>query len=304
MNKIKTLNAKRLVAVFTAMLIAVLSLSYTGNKTEATNGVRKYYVYDAKTAEKLDAYSLSPLPYSLNSRSVIGTDERVIDWSKSGVVKIMNSHDFIGNGFVVSDHVIATAAHCLFSISKGPFKISEILLFDNNGKVTLHATPVEYHFPEEFAKDTNNEMYDYGLISVKEDLSAYACFELGSVLPSFADSNPAITVAGFPKDKKDSMGNLTNTHTRHTMYSGDGVVSEINYYDSMFYSADTADGNSGGPVYLTESLNGETYYTVVAIHAYQSHKKGDIDHSAGNHGLCITTDLINFYKANQCIYWE
>lgn len=290
MNKIMIADVKKITAVFIAMIIAVLSLSYTGNRAEALNTSRKYYVYNAKTGNKKSEYTLNPVSSINNSRSVIGEDERVIDWTKSGVVKLITDKG-LGSGFVVSDHVIATAAHCVDNQ-----KISEILLFDNNGNVTLHATPVDYHIPYEYIR-ANDETYDYALITVKEDLSSYACFDLGVPLKSFANKKTAVTVTGFSADKKASDGNYTNTSTMHMMYSANGIVNKIDDSDLMFYTADTAGGNSGGPVYITESYDGRTYYTVVAIHAYRPHDDG-IDHSAGNHGTCITTDLIHFYTAN------
>ena len=54
---------------------------------------------------------------STNARAVIGDDTRVVDFSKSGVVKInftaSNGESYWGTGFVVDEHTIATAAHCV-----------------------------------------------------------------------------------------------------------------------------------------------------------------------------------------------
>lgn len=295
MSKIKILNAKSCVAVFTAVLMMILSLSYTSNnQTDAANTNREYYVYNAKTGSYKTKYTLNAFYSESSTRAVIGNDERVIDWTKSGIVKIMNSTNYIGTGFVIGDHTIATAAHCAYNN-----KISEILLFDNNGNITLHATPVEYHIPYEYTKysptaDGREEKYDYALITVKEDLSNYACFNLGVPLDSFANKKSVITVTGFPVDQ-------SNSHTKHTMYSSNGIVTKM-YDDLMYYNADTYKGNSGGPVYITESLHGNTYYTVVAINAYSPHDY-DIDHSYGNHGAYITTDMIHFYNKNSNINW-
>lgn len=297
MNEVKFLNIRRCVAVFMAMLITVLSLSYTNNNhANATNSSITYFVYDAKTAEKIPNrnYILTKLGSSDNKRTVIGEDERVIDWTKSGVVKIMNSSSYIGSGFVVSDHVIATAAHCAYNE-----KISEILLFDNSGNVTLHATPVESHIPYNYCKNNEDETYDYALITVKEDLSDYACFDLGVPLNCFANSKPVVSVTGFPGTiGKPGEKTTVNTHTKHMMYTGNGIVKKINDSNLIFYEADTIGGNSGGPVYITESFKGKTYYTVIAIHAYGTHD----DHMDGNHGTCMNTDLIHFYN-NKNIQW-
>ena len=309
MSKIKTLNVKRCVAVFMAVLMMVLSLSYTNNNnyTDASNNRQQYYVYDAKTGDKIDGYYLDSVPLENNSRTVIGDkDERGIDWSKSGVVKVIDNTGSY-SGFVVGDHVIATAAHCVYSNKeKESSKINKVLLFDTNGTVTLEATPVEYHIPSLYINDNRkiSEIYDYALISVKEDLSAYACFDLGVPLESFANGNPVVTVTGFP----GVIGVFpdwirVNTDAEHMMYSGNGIVTNIDNKDLLFYEADTMGGNSGGPVYITESLNGKTYYTVVAIHT-QGTDCSTVGHSIANHGTCITTNLIHFYKQNEYIFWE
>lgn len=290
--KANVVNVKKVTAVAIAFLMMILSVVYANSKSEAANTTRKYFVFDAKTSEKIDDYTLNALQSEDNSRSVIGDDERVIDWTKSGVVKLMNSTGYIGSGFVIGDHIIATAAHCAYNQ-----KISEILLFDNSGNITMHATPVEYHVPLDYINNLTDqsqfkyENYDYALISVKEDLSAYACFNLGVPLDSFMNSNANLTVTGFPGE--------FNTHTKHMMYSGNGKVCGGDN-SLMYYNTDTSGGNSGGPVYITESAYGETYYTVVAIHAYRPHG----NHNKGNHGTRITTDLINFYKTNKYILWE
>lgn len=310
MSKIKVLNAKRCVAVFMAALMMILSLSYTSNnQTDAANSRRQYYVFNAKTGVKTGSYYLNPVQSVNNSRSIIGNDDRVINWDKSGVVKLRTYYEdvavdttypYIASGFVVDDHTIATAAHCVYDQI-----IKDILLFDDDGNVTLQATPVEYHYPSEFIKhELNNdykeyqkyEKYDYALITVKEDLSSYTHFNLGVPLNSFFSSNSNVTVTGFPGDANGTKN--VNTQTKHMMYTANGQVINSND-DLMYYNTDETSGESGAPVYITESLNGNTYHTVVAINARSKHD----EHKDGNHGAYITTDLIHFYNKNPNIKW-
>jgi len=303
MSRLKVLNAKRAVAVFMVVLMTILSLSYTSNnQTDAANTTRRYYVYNAKTGDYKRWYDLSPVDSSNNTRSVIGNEERIIDWTKSGVVKLISygeGYYSIGSGFVVGDHVIATAAHCAYNKeNKKGTAISKILLFDTNGSVTLEATPIESNIPYDYKRyadknDNNNAtLYDYALITVKEDLSSYACFDLGAPLDSFNNSNSVVTVTGFPgKWGKPGEEVTVNTDTKHMMYSGNGKVSG-GKEEIIYYQTDTSGGNSGGPVYITESIPGyDPYYTVVAIHTFGNNGNG-------NHGTRITTDLIHFYSAN------
>lgn len=289
MIKTSVLKFKKIVAVFMAMLLMMLSFSYTANdNSDAANSSRSYKVYHASTGHYLREYTLAPLNTSDNSRAVIGTDERVIDWTKSGVVKIINTDTSIGSGFVVDEHTIATAAHCLYDYRSGMYSnISEILLFDTSGNIEQNIIPIEYHIPTEYI--TNHKTsYDYALITVEEDLSEYMCFELGVSLDSFVngETNATVYVTGFPERVA---GEIVNNHTKHMMYTGNGKICSGGNGENglLYYNADTSGGNSGGPVYITESLNGKTYHTVVAVHT-----------TGGNHGVCMTTDLIHFYKAN------
>lgn len=305
MNEVKFLNIRRCVAVFMAMLITVLSLSYTNNNhANATNSSITYFVYDAKTAEKIPNrnYILTKLSSSDNTRAVIGDDDRVIDWTKSGTVKIITNTGF-GSGFVVSDHVIATAAHCVYDYKNSTGKsVSKILLFDSNGNQTISVTPVEYHVPFTFINAVADHNYrttsDYALITVSESLENYNNFSLGVPLTSFDNSHSVVTVTGFPGTVEKSGKEVTvNTTTTHMMYSGNGQIYSGD--DELIrYTADTSSGNSGGPVYITESFNGETYYTVVGINI--AHPV--VTDPEFNIGTRMTTDLIHFYN-NKNIQW-
>lgn len=304
MSKIKILNAKRGVAVFMAVLMMILSLSYTNNKqTDAVNTDRTYYVFDAKTCvQKTNrTYTLEAFYSESNARNIVGeTDNRKPGWVNSGVVKIMNSTNYIGTGFVVGDHTIATAAHCAYNES-----ISKILLFEtdknNNLTNTLNLTPVECHIPYNYING-NLTHYDYALITVKEDLSDYA-FNLGVPLDSCIEKAVRITSAGFPS-KIGTEGNeiTVNTATQHMMYSSNGHI--VQGYPSwgtdryrIAFTADTSKGNSGGPVYITEIIPGESKpcYTVIGICTHSG-----ID---SNIATRITTDLIHFYNKNSNIKW-
>ncbi len=261
------------------------------------NSSSRYRVFNAKTGEELilKNYTLTESKKfyndsnnSISTRSVIGTDDRVTDWSKNGVVKIMGSNAFIGSGFVVGNHTIATAAHCVNNKS-----LSTIILFDNNGNKT-NATPVEYHVPEMYY---SSNQYDYALITVEEDLSDYMQFDLGAVLNYSPSHNNAVTNTGFPGTIQKSDGTFTtvNDGSIHNMYSSTGSIIGIN--DKYFYhTVDTSHGDSGSPVYYTETINGQTYYTVVGIHV-----RGDsnpFDDIERNEATRITTELIRFYKQN------
>lgn len=263
------------------------------------NASSRYRVFDAKTSSELilKNYTLTESTKyyndsnsSISTRSVIGTDDRVIDWTKNGVVKIMGSNGFIGSGFVVGEHTIATAAHCVNNKS-----LSTIKFFYNNGTLAMDATPVEYHIPEKYYSNTRD--YDYALITVEEDLSDYMQFDLGAVLNYSPSHDNAITNTGFPESiqKSDGTNIIVNDEDNHNIYSATGSI--IGTKDRFFYhTADTSGGDSGSPIYYTENINGQTYYTVVGIHVRRDTNFNDgID---ANEATRVNTELIRFYNQN------
>lgn len=284
------LNLKKITSIVVAFVVLALSVCLYSSNTSAANTAQTYSVYSATSGTFLRSYTLDSLPSGNNVRGVIGSDDRVIDWTKSGVVKITLTSGLFATGFVVGEHIIATAGHVVYANT-----IADILLFDNEGRNTLHATPVEFHVPNAYI---NNTVGDYALITVEEDLSDYACFYLGAAMDNIADNSQAVSVTGFPEYVNDIK---VNSLTEHCMYTGNGVITAINELNELQYNADTSSSNSGGPVYITESRCGYTYYTVLAIHTGRA-----ID-SNGNmvycYGTRVTTDLLHFYNNNSNLNW-
>ncbi|WP_290774206.1 trypsin-like peptidase domain-containing protein [Anaerofustis sp.] len=271
----------------------IVTLASPAAETPQGDSSSRYRVFNAKTREELilKNYTLTESTKyyndsnnSISTRSVIGTDDRVIDWSKNGVVKIVTADGMIGSGFVVGKHTIATAAHCVNNKS-----LSNIILFDNNGNDT-NATPVEYHIPQMYY--TYADKYDYALITVEEDLSDYMQFDLGTVRNYSPSRNIAVTNTGFPGEIENPDGTtirVNDDENLHNLYSSTGSV--VSTYDKYFcHTADTSGGDSGSPVYYTETINGQTYYTVIGIQV-----GGGTDN---NKAMRITTELIRFYNQN------
>jgi len=272
---------KSAVSIIAALLIFMLSITFYADRSNASNTSRRYYVFNPSNSNYIRDYDIEPLPENINTRGVIGEDTREVDWSKSGVVKIMKKNHYLGTGFVVSDHVIATAAHVVMNQS-----LTEILLFDNEGNVTMHATPVEVHVPLNHFLLTRPESddYDYALVTVKEDLSSYANFNIGVAMDSLENSDLPIKVTGFPDDK--------NNFTNHIMASSIGNVGKV-LDCHIIHNVDTSGGNSGSPVYIEESRCNKTYNTVFAIHV-----GGSISYPGWNTAIKITTDIMQFYVNN------
>ena len=290
------LNFKKILSVFTAIAVMCICTCDFSVNTKATNTGRTYQVFDVESSYYLYTYALNPLDSVVNTRSVIGTDDRFEDWSKNGVVKLISTTGGIGSGFVVDDHVIATAAHCVYDYESGVQEASRILLFNGEDSEPVEATPVEVHVPNDFINanimpgDDYQNVSDYALITVKEDLSDYACFNLGAVLDSFDKNNTNISVTGFPGIVNEN--DVVNTSTIHNMYTGNGKITSL-ASEKLYHNADTSGGNSGGPLYITETRSDKTYYTVIGIHV-----------ASDNSATRITTDQLHFYCNNPYLNWE
>ena len=279
-----------------------------------------YNVYNAQTGAYLRNYSLT-VPDDNNSgskgsvdnnktendRGIVGpTDDRIQDWSNRGAAKIMCSTSewgagYRGSGFVVGPHIIATAAHVVFDTTDDyAFKLSEILLFDANQ--TSHSfTPVEYHVPSSFINSSEyTSTNDYALITVEEDLTNYNSFILGSITDTAASNQLEVKTVGFPQCLYSNIQSnsvydttLINDGTNHDERLSTGNVT-YTYSNIIRFNADTSPGNSGGPIYVDETLNGIDYQTVVGINVSQPYAL----YAPYNTGVRFNALILKFYKGN------
>ncbi len=107
-------------------------------------------------------------------------------------------------------------------------------------------------------------------------------------------SSLQVSLTGFP-------GELNNNNTgSNTMYTGTGNVSNGTNM-RLYYTADSTGGNSGGPVYITETRLDKTYYTVIGINVSGISQNGV---PLYNSAIRINTDLLHFYCNNPNLSWE
>ena len=271
----------------------------------------KYYkhVYDNP---KLDTtYDLSmtesAFPTSVSSPDmIVDTDDRIpeksVDFS-TGIVYLDNGC----TGFVVGDHVIATAAHCVYKVEDESWLCS-YFMFPNevNAKGELQvntATAKQYKFKEAHLESLykNNKVYDrtkdYALITVAEDLSNCYHFNLGIPYDMYSSpvfGNYNLYVTGFP-------GEHTTNNVAH-LYTGFGKLYSGKEYrpDMLCYTTDTTGGNSGSPVYIKENVSTQSQdYNLITVIGV--HDGGIGTNIKANNGVYFTPIHLKFYLNNNNI---
>lgn len=248
---------------------------------DALSGPRTYYKLDC-TTNTLTTYGLMT---SVNAPAAAADSPDALEPMVSqdpfyavngngmdGIVKI-SSIECNGTGFVVGDHVIATCAHNVYEDKNKDKALSsnevysniKIQMCDTDGNLTKTTYTVkEVHFPKSYVQYASI-MFDYALLTVSEDLSAYTHFNLGVLNPDTLNDmeNVPIFVSGFPY----------HYGVYNRIYTSKGCSSDgFDSTEHMFYYTNrTESGMSGAPVYTVTDyyVNGVLQYrsnTVLAIH--------------------------------------
>ncbi|MGN0592818.1 MAG: trypsin-like serine protease [Ruminococcus sp.] len=227
-------------------------------------------------------------------------DDRV-PASETSVVMLSNG----GTGFIIDNHVIATAAHCVYNKDTSSFDSAINVVVKNadctNVLKTVSAkeahvcttyitTPLSN--PDEFCK------YDYALIYVEEDLSQYGMFDLGIPSDEFMTSNSEVIVSGFP-------AYVNGVCVWGTRYNATGNIVDIRDYEAaeientiirnhqIQYTTYMSGGQSGGPVYITSTFGSQVRYTAIGINTSGA--------EPNFFGTRMTTTLLRFYYNNDYI---
>lgn len=282
----KDLQEIKKIVIKTAQTQSVRSVDTTMTTAQETT---RYYKYNAQTGNFINYYDLAPVPNispsGVSTQLIIGNDDRVIDYSKSGIVKVHKA-GYTSTGFVVGNHTILTAAHCVFRSSD-----IQYTLYNSDGTEKATYNAVSYHVPEKHIHDIKNPEYDYAIITVAEDLSSYKCFNIGVCRDGIVTPNPDIYVTGFAYDPSPSRPELEKK-----MVTGSGKFTEnIDGHKILpkilHYNTDTIGGTSGSPIYVKDS-NG--IMTVIGIHT------GSISNSTltYNRGRRIDSNVLHFIYNN------
>lgn len=275
--------------------------------TVSNMGIRRYFAYNYATND-IESYSLTVRSVTTFASGTEDEDDRVRDTDTS-VVQITPSG---GTGFIVGDHVIATAAHCVYSHSTSDFvEDIEIVVrgvpYGSGSAEIDRFTAVETHVPATFIEATNTdvrEMYDYALIYVEEDLSQYGIFDLGVPSDEFMSTEASVTLSGFPSETASNP-----SAQNQGLYKDTGVVLDIGELanDLLDYqlitNAYASGGDSGGPIYMTTTIDDIEYRTVIGVFTSVGNMDYDNDDAAEHvsYGTRITSALLRFYCNNEYI---
>lgn len=273
---------------------------------------RTYRKYNCSTGTESTAYTLSlsslnaapPIPQQLQTQVEQTRSFTIMDDTR--FVRVFSSGGVIGTGFIVSEHIIATAAHVVFSKANNCFIFSSVkgLTFSgsnpNSNEHTLNAVSV--HVPSAYYTCASNETfkYDYALIYVSDELDDN--FDFGLPLEGMS--------TGFPTVSKGLVPIKYMINPNETPYTGNWVypcyaegtfaafgapkVDNSSEYEFADYLLSTScehhSGQSGGATSVTTTGSSNTYETIIGIHHGARHSKS-IE-------VRLTRPILQFYLNN------
>ena len=189
----------------------------------------------------------------MTSASVRGLPHRCV-----GVIYAWEGGKLIlGTGFLLASNLVVTVAHNLYSReSKGYLK--NLVFYpgvsgEHNQKNGLKI--IDWRLPQEYisAEGLDPIKYDYALLKLKEPIeikdSLYPV-----LVPDFTELEMVVTVCGYKEVTKEEYFQIM--HSNALKYSQHGGR----------YDIDTYSGQSGGPVFFMEKLNGKEVACVVGVH--------------------------------------
>lgn len=291
-----------------------------GADSTATSTTSYYFRHDCSDTNKRSytEYSLtvdaldnsSAQNNAVSPRTIIGEDIREADTNETAIVRLFNPNDGknIGTGFIVGDHIVATAAHCVRD--GNDYADLAVKIVDEDFDVIRIVRPEYIHVPKSAVYNHSdiNGNYDYALLYFDESLSQYGTFQMGVATDDYIEQNGGVVVSGFtsnyPEDYTGSSENVRFKSSGNLYYStffDNNSITEKNKY-RCFYDADSEKGNSGGPVYVEERYDidnvAHKYKTVVAIHSGGTSQSYDYFDPNYNSGVRVTPDLLKFYYEN------
>lgn len=144
MNKTNISNTKKVMAVVISIIVFILSVcTYsTQVSTNAASKTRTYWRHDYSSTNLASHYEYTLTTGSTyNTKSVFPPNNMERD-AETAVVRIDGPG---GTGFIVDDHVIATAAHCVYNKTNNVFYNFNISIIDGKNNVIKTISPKYAH---------------------------------------------------------------------------------------------------------------------------------------------------------------
>lgn len=219
---------------------------------------RDYYKfgYSNKVPTGRSEYTLpasNTTTYSL-SRATESIPDFVRDYSNTGVVRVGN-----GSGFIVDDHLVITAAHCVCGgTSSNPtaFADLEVTVYNDDETVSKKYTIDSIHVPQEYY-GSDKDSYDYALIHIDDHydniptrtFSQYEPYQIGYITNKFIDDERTIITSGYTT--------IPNSSQENNRYYSVGNVDSKSTNLRYHAQAGSNYGDSGGLAYYESKYNNE-----------------------------------------------
>lgn len=315
MNIIKKKIA--IVSVFMCFTILAGLLNGWNFKAGADDGYEVYWKYTYKSGgynrDNYIKYTINDLPIIDNipeTRAMPAIDNRENAPLEQQVVSIRGGSGYlIGTGFIIGDHEIMTAAHCITTSEEGhkmeaTDRIITIPTANPSEGKDINLTPEFMTVPEGYF--ASEDGMDYAIIKVKEDLSKYGKVYLGIGTDESIKNTPVHTL-GYTYNSNGKFVMKVSSGSIDDLYvnpKDKPTSEELAKKKSVLYAttAGVYGGTSGGPLY-TECKFGvpnstdpddkiQVYKTVVGI------ATGGPDGNGNGIATRMRPEILNFVYNN------
>ena len=290
----KMIYIKNMFSVVVATVLCITAFTILGFESPTTanaDSLRTYirhdytnnntpdYEYNLSVSSSVNTYSLSPATIFPPNEMVRDYDESVVRIEGDGVG---------GTGFIVGEHLIATAAHCVYF--NGFIDDLTISIVNSNNVVIDTMTPKYIHLNKDYTYSIA-AVTDYALIYVEEDLSDYGMFKMGLATDRYILRQEEVVASGFPSEYPDGYNGVEwGLRFKSLGY----IYGSYSTTELIRHDADFAGGESGGPLYVEEgvTINGTTteYKTVIGINI--------ADNLTYNTSVRVTPNILKFVYDN------
>ncbi len=188
-----------------------------------------------------------------------------------------------GTAFFVDKDLLLTAGHCVYHPDYGYAEKIYIFPGGCESGISYSVSYTAYASNKWVSDAEDKNFHDYGVIKVLVDIS-YGYYALSEKTESQLSSKN-ITLYGFPLDKPYSGTKpVSGIGDFYEFWISTGTIDATSIQDNYFlHVADTETGNSGSPVFLSDSIG-----TVVGINT------AHLDGLPYNVAIRITSSIIQF----------